>query len=999
MAGATLDPTVGAFDPFGRGHGSGCTGCHMLYDNDGQNHDDPALQAAQRAPTTALVDGANKFVQAMDVRQSPRQQRFYPSQHLLTTSIPTRQCGLCHTFVTRVDLSYQGISEVEEGDLLARSKAGLAQSGDITFTTPKGTRVRIYDNLERVEDSGQKDSAGNVIFHITTDARVLQQKQALQAACTQLKVDCTYIFSADFNGNGELDPGEPDLNSGELLLPDRVPRESSVDGRQARIVYGGANGSTRLEDIHLQKGMHCVDCHFYQDLHGDGNLYTNNWDAVEIECEDCHGFKQKRSFEVNPGKLLTSGASGGNDLMQARDGTGRPFFELRKGSDGTQQLWQRSRVTSGQEWQVTQVADVNVATAAGDPHSDQHIATGPRDVGKLECYSCHESWGLNCLSCHYQQNYKKQEREVFLAGGTQPAKTDFQLFGIIRSPFILGVDGTVEQNRLAPFRSSMEAHVSVADCNGNTVFANIVHANCRSGQPTAGPGTNNFMPHTVRTDVLRGCESCHSVTDEKGHTVNNHVLAQTMGLGTGRLDYLGDWLFAASSGDGRASLLDVVDVKDESEIAGETGAKNSFPGFKVGNRNDMTAKLRGFSLAATAGAPVDVAFVRSYNSSLCTVEKPLNPDLAFVAAGTAGLQIFNVSQPDLQVGSATVAVSAAAGDIVGVDTAGPDVSDPIVYLADAVSGFATLDLGGVDLSQPQTLDPASLHFTNGWQVGTPALGVRLSGSTALVAAGAAGLVTVDVTDPKRPQFLAATPACTAGEPQPCTRNAVRVAAEGTIAYLATSGGLVAYDISNPKLPTVLSATGQNSVEDVALSGHLAFLAAGAAGLQIVDVSDPVEPVVLSQPQLTETDGSALLTPISQAHGVVVGAVPTQTWVFVADGTNGIRAVNASTLFDPFRGRVGQPAAPISAAHAALTLEVRDPLTPRDSTVVTDQLPTITFATRGSARALARGSSLDRISDENGRRLRDSWNPGNGVLQRSKMDAMRATVIPLASLTQ
>jgi hypothetical protein len=223
-----------------------------------------------------------------------------------------------------------------------------------------------------------------------------------------------------------------------------------------------------------------------------------------------------------------------------------------------------------------------------------------------------------------------------------------------------------------------------------------------------------------------------------------------------------------------------------------------------------------------------------------------------------------------------------------------------------------------------------------------------------------------------------------------------VAALGTVAWVATSAGLVAYDISDPKLPKVLSVTGQNHIEDVALSGHLAFLAAGAAGLQIVDASDPAEPIVLTQPQVVDVNGAPVT--INQAHGVAVGAVPTQTWLFVADGTNGLRAVNVSTLFDPFRGRVGQPAAPISADHAALTLESRDPLTPRDQSAGIDQLPTLTFATHGSARALARGSSLDRISDESGRRLRDSWNPGNGVLSRAKMDAMRATVIPLASLS-
>jgi len=35
--------------------------------------------------------------------------------------------------------------------------------------------------------------------------------------------------------------------------------------------------------------MHCVDCHFQQDVHGDGNLYGQVRAATEIQCIDCHG--------------------------------------------------------------------------------------------------------------------------------------------------------------------------------------------------------------------------------------------------------------------------------------------------------------------------------------------------------------------------------------------------------------------------------------------------------------------------------------------------------------------------------------------------------------------------------------------------------------------------------------------------------------------------------------------------------------------------------------
>ena len=31
--------------------------------------------------------------------------------------------------------------------------------------------------------------------------------------------------------------------------------------------------AVHLKDIHLEKGMHCVDCHFKQDNHGNGKLY------------------------------------------------------------------------------------------------------------------------------------------------------------------------------------------------------------------------------------------------------------------------------------------------------------------------------------------------------------------------------------------------------------------------------------------------------------------------------------------------------------------------------------------------------------------------------------------------------------------------------------------------------------------------------------------------------------------------------------------------------
>jgi hypothetical protein len=66
--------------------------------------------------------------------------------------------------------------------------------------------------------------------------------------------------------------------------------------------------AVHLMDIHLEKGMHCVDCHFKQDNHGNGRLYGEPRAAIEIDCIDCHG-----TINARP-TLMTSGNGGQIDL-------------------------------------------------------------------------------------------------------------------------------------------------------------------------------------------------------------------------------------------------------------------------------------------------------------------------------------------------------------------------------------------------------------------------------------------------------------------------------------------------------------------------------------------------------------------------------------------------------------------------------------------------------------------------------------------------------------
>jgi hypothetical protein len=50
--------------------------------------------------------------------------------------------------------------------------------------------------------------------------------------------------------------------------------------------------AVHMSSIHVDVGMHCVDCHFSQDNHGNGHIYGEVALAVEIDCKDCHGTAQ-----------------------------------------------------------------------------------------------------------------------------------------------------------------------------------------------------------------------------------------------------------------------------------------------------------------------------------------------------------------------------------------------------------------------------------------------------------------------------------------------------------------------------------------------------------------------------------------------------------------------------------------------------------------------------------------------------------------------------------
>ncbi len=111
-----------------------------------------------------------------------------------------------------------------------------------------------------------------------------------------------------------------------------------------------------------------------------------------------------------------------------------------------------------------------------------------------------------------------------------------------------------------------------------------------------------------------------------------------------------------------------------------------------------------------------------------------------------------------------------------------------------------------------------------------------------------------------------------------------VAVQGNYAYVGVGLRLVVLDVSNPITPSEVGSTTPFPyfVEDIAVSGTLAYVAAGGAGLRVVDVTTPTAPVEVG----------AWGSP-----GYAVGVAVAGNTVYLADGPYGLWAVDVS---DPAR---------------------------------------------------------------------------------------------------
>lgn len=227
-------------------------------------------------------------------------------------------------------------------------------------------------------------------------------------------------------------------------------------------------------------------------------------------------------------------------------------------------------------------------------------------------------------------------------------------------------------------------------------------------------------------------------------------------------------------------------------------------------------------------------------------------NLAYVAEGSDGLQVIDVSNP------------AAPVRVGGFNTIGKAISVQVMgtlaYVADGDAGLQVIDVSNP--ARPRRLG----GLTSGY-----AYGVQVVGALAYVAVGFDGLQVIDVSNPAAPVRVGRYD--TIGQ-------AASVQVMGPLAYVADgAAGLQVIDVSNPAAPVRVGAYYTSDFAySVQVVGSLAYVAASGAGLQVIDVSDPAAPVPVGG---YDTSGSSRLVQ-------VVGNL-----AYVADGGAGLQVIDVS----------------------------------------------------------------------------------------------------------
>ena len=946
---------MGTNDQPGDYRHSGCTSCHVIYANDreprhssiyaslgrdgqtitidptiaektasqpggehgGSQHG--ALKGGHGEPTRGGEDHGARPAAAEAIKESG-----HPLQHVFTRAIPTAQCMNCHMHQPNIFLnSYLGYTmwdyESDAPKMWPEHQVypTANQVREVNERNPEGAAPRgkwadldflrnVYDLNPELKDTQFADYHGHGwnfrgIFKRDREGNLLDA-QGNQAT---YGTDTAHI----------IDPDDP-----EKWRRNGVPKFAEPGEQPGKAVH--------MMDIHAEKGMQCADCHYAQDSHGNGLIYGEVANAVEIGCKDCHG-----TADAYP-SLLTSGPAApprGNNLALLRNPDGQRRFEWSTDNAGRRTLVQRSIVDPRLSWQVSLVKDTvdpasptfNAKSARAKLMSagggeDGKFAFGPgvpmgsraHKDGEVACFTCHLSWTTSCGGCHLPieanwksttHHYEGEETRNFATYNPQVARDDM---------FQLGKHMTTKGNQTAPVRSTSALVLSSTNVNRERIYI--------QQPPISSIGFSSqafapHFPHTVRLTETKTCTDCHlSQADD-----NNAIMAQLMLLGTNYVNFVG-----LNAWTGLANGFEAVRVTEWDEpqsVIGSYLQKYAYPDYYRMHVENNSRELKNWTRGKTFGGrgaggtsgethPLEEFrnIVQGTGDRVGCLQ--MRGEYMFVAEGRGGFKVYDIASV-ANKGFSDAVVSAPfspLGQKNQVDTTNATCMAlptnqaiaptrntqalrelnqeqpflPIYSYAAITDSVEGLILVNIDTFADGEFRNNDLKRAATWNPDNVLKGARhitLAGEVAYIAADT-GLVVVDLKDPLRPQLASVLPLA----------DARASAVQFRYLWVTDAQGLKLFDVTDLRAP-VAAPSGTVPLADarrIYLARTYAYVAAKQDGLVIVNVTRPTAPQIYMK---VNFEGR-----MNDAEDVVVGSTNASLFAYVADGRNGMKVIQLTS---------------------------------------------------------------------------------------------------------
>jgi hypothetical protein len=958
-----LDPTLnfpGTNDHPGDYRSSGCAACHVIYANDRDARHSAFYGAAGNNGTSQSNDPS-----------IPKTESGHPIKHQLTSRIPTAQCMVCH---------------MHPGENMVASYLGL------TWWDNETDGNKMYPAQQHDPSPSEEQRKLNRNPEAASLRGLWSEPDFLQKTGTsEFNSQLQRTQFADSHGHG-------------WMFRQVFKRDREGNLRDAKNEVVSADDPDRfrkavhLNDIHLEKGMHCVDCHFRQDAHGNGILYNEPRAAIEIGCIDCHGTIRERA------SLVSSGFAAGVSLKDGKieEGKGRNLATIRfrdpeggrlllfqrirsdakkKDEQGNEiqlkagDIIQNSMVAPGRWWRVKQTIDTvnpnalhpedysvksryaktmrtDNATWGDVPTDDRLLAH--RDEN-MTCFSCHSSWVTSCFGCHLSMQANRKMPNRHNEGGDTRNFTTYNYQVLRDDVFMLGRDGTTTGNRVAPVRSSSAVLVSSQNQNREWIYS---QQQTVSAEGFSGQTFNTHVPHTVRATETKTCTDCHL---SKAND-NNAWMAQVLLQGTNFVNFMGRYVYVAA--DDSLEAVVATERTEPQAVLGSTLQKIAYPS--------------NYQKFVNGGRELREAYEHKGNPRALGVQ--LRGEYAYVAAGEGGLRVYDVAQIDQKGFSERITTAPVSrfGQKFWVKTKyAMAVAAPSTLAVDPARWRMTTDGRMVSpdearrlpseqlLNQEQAIHPlyAYLYVVDKYE--------------GLIVVNAATLLDGDpLNNYLKRQLDEAKYPNGAFNPDGALNGANNIAIAGAYAYITTDRELVIVNLDDPLNPKIINGIRFKHPRAVAIQLRYGFVV-DDDGLRVIDVTNPQYVRIF--------EGN--LVPLSDARDVYVA----RTYAYVADGKDGVAIIDVKHPDNPRLDQLYNAEGKVNDAHqvkiamtnASLFAYVADGRNGLRILQLTspETMPTYagfsprpqpqliaTYKTKGEALAVSKALDRDRAVDESGNQI-------------------------------